>query len=45
VAAGVGLRRGWGWPFQAIPRARLDKLLTDDRHGLRERVLWRMLRG
>src|SRR3984893_14031839 len=25
------------------PRARLDKLLTDDRHGLRERVLWRML--
>ena len=28
---------------RAIPRARLDKLLTDDRHGLRERVLWRML--
>lgn len=26
-----------------IPRARLDKVLTDDRHGLRERVLWRML--
>jgi len=25
---------------RAIPRARLDKLLTDDRHGLRERVLW-----
>jgi integrase len=28
---------------RAIPRARLDKLLTDDRHCLRERVLWRML--
>ncbi|KAB2350381.1 site-specific integrase [Actinomadura rudentiformis] len=28
---------------RAIPRARLDKLLTDDAHGLRERVLWRML--
>ena len=28
---------------RSIPRARLDKLLTDDRHGLRERVLWRML--
>ena len=28
---------------RAIPRARLDKLLTDDRHGPRERVLWRML--
>jgi site-specific recombinase XerD len=28
---------------RAIPRARLDKLFTDDRHGLRERVLWRML--
>jgi integrase len=28
---------------RAIPRARLDRLLTDDRHGLRERVLWRML--
>ena len=28
---------------RAIPRARLDKLLTDDQHGLRERVLWRML--
>jgi integrase len=28
---------------RSIPRARLDKLLTDDQHGLRERVLWRML--
>ena len=28
---------------RAIPRARLDKLFTDDRHNLRERVLWRML--
>jgi site-specific recombinase XerC len=28
---------------RSIPRARLDRLLTDDRHGLRERVLWRML--
>jgi site-specific recombinase XerC len=28
---------------RAIPRARLDKLLAGDRHGLRERVLWRML--
>lgn len=28
---------------RSIPRARLEKLLTDDRHGLRERVLWRML--
>ncbi|MER6946575.1 tyrosine-type recombinase/integrase [Nonomuraea sp. NPDC000554] len=28
---------------RSIPRARLDKLFTDDRHGLRERVLWRML--
>jgi site-specific recombinase XerD len=28
---------------RATPRAHLDKLLTDDRHGLRERVLWRML--
>lgn len=28
---------------RAIPRARLDKLFVDDRHGLRERVLWRML--
>ncbi|MGH3754719.1 MAG: tyrosine-type recombinase/integrase [Pseudonocardiaceae bacterium] len=27
---------------RSIPRARLDKLFTDDRHGLRERVLWRM---
>ena len=28
---------------RSIARARLDKLLADDRHGLRERVLWRML--
>ncbi|MEW2354222.1 tyrosine-type recombinase/integrase [Spirillospora sp. NPDC029432] len=28
---------------RAIPRARLDKLFGDDAHGLRERVLWRML--
>ncbi|MEU4411306.1 tyrosine-type recombinase/integrase [Streptosporangium sp. NPDC023963] len=28
---------------RSIPRARLDKLFTDDRHRLRERVLWRML--
>ncbi|MFC7641593.1 tyrosine recombinase XerC [Streptosporangium lutulentum] len=28
---------------RSIPRTRLDKLFTDDRHGLRERVLWRML--
>jgi integrase len=28
---------------RAIPRARLERLFTDDRHGLRERVLWRML--
>jgi len=28
---------------RAIPRARLEKLLADGRHGLRERVLWRML--
>lgn len=28
---------------RAIPRARLDKLLNDDAHALRERVLWRML--
>jgi site-specific recombinase XerD len=28
---------------KAIPRARLDRLFTDDRHPLRERVLWRML--
>jgi site-specific recombinase XerD len=28
---------------RSIPQARLDKLFTDDRHGLRERVLWRML--
>jgi integrase len=34
-----GARRG----DRSIPRARLDKLLTDDRHGLRGRVLWQML--
>jgi integrase len=28
---------------RSIPRARLDKLFTDDRHALRERLLWRML--
>ncbi|MBG6089569.1 tyrosine-type recombinase/integrase [Actinomadura viridis] len=28
---------------RSIPRARLDKLLADDTHALRERVLWRML--
>ncbi len=28
---------------RSVPRARLEKLFTDDRHGLRERVLWRML--
>ncbi|GAA2636474.1 tyrosine-type recombinase/integrase [Actinomadura fulvescens] len=28
---------------RAIPRARLDKLLADDAHALRERLLWRML--
>ena len=28
---------------RSIPRARIEKLLADDRHGLRERVLWRML--
>ncbi|MGJ6969692.1 tyrosine-type recombinase/integrase [Streptosporangium sp. G11] len=28
---------------RAIPRTRLDKLFTDDRHSLRERVFWRML--
>jgi integrase len=28
---------------RSIPRARLGKLFTDDRHDLRERVLWRML--
>jgi site-specific recombinase XerC len=28
---------------RSIPAARLDKLLGDDTHGLRERVLWRML--
>jgi site-specific recombinase XerD len=28
---------------RSIPRTRLEKLFTDGRHGLRERVLWRML--
>jgi integrase len=28
---------------RSIPRSRLDRLFTDDRHDLRERVLWRML--
>ncbi|MGV9386513.1 tyrosine-type recombinase/integrase [Nonomuraea sp. NPDC003707] len=28
---------------RAIPQARLEKLFTDDRHPLRERVLWRLL--
>jgi site-specific recombinase XerD len=28
---------------RAIPRARLEKLFTDDAHVLRERVLWRLL--
>jgi site-specific recombinase XerD len=28
---------------KAIPRARLDRLFTEDRNSLRERVLWRML--
>ncbi|HEX5595685.1 MAG TPA: hypothetical protein VFX61_06645 [Micromonosporaceae bacterium] len=28
---------------KAIPRARLVRLFTDDRNGLRERLLWRML--
>jgi integrase len=28
---------------RSIPRARLEKLFTDDWQGLRERVLWRML--
>ena len=28
---------------KAIPRARLERLFTDDRHPLRERVLWRTL--
>ncbi|WP_344749739.1 tyrosine-type recombinase/integrase [Streptosporangium vulgare] len=28
---------------RSIPRARLDKLFTDDQHRLRERILWRML--
>jgi site-specific recombinase XerC len=27
---------------RSIPRTRLDTLFTDDRHGLRERVLWRL---
>jgi integrase len=28
---------------RAVPRARLEKLFSDDRNGLRERILWRML--
>jgi site-specific recombinase XerD len=28
---------------KAIPRSRLEQLLADTRHGLRERVLWRLL--
>ncbi|MFI6802846.1 tyrosine-type recombinase/integrase [Streptosporangium canum] len=28
---------------RAIPQARLEKLFTDDRHPLRERLLWRLL--
>ena len=28
---------------RSIPRTRLEKLLADDKRGLRERVLWRML--
>ncbi|MEU6797428.1 tyrosine-type recombinase/integrase [Nonomuraea wenchangensis] len=28
---------------RAIPAARLESLFTDDRHALRERLLWRML--
>jgi integrase len=28
---------------KAIPRTRLERLFTDGRHSLRERVLWRML--
>jgi integrase len=28
---------------KAIPPARLEALFTDDRHALRERVLWRLL--
>jgi integrase len=28
---------------RSIPRARLEKLFADDKRGLRERVLWRML--
>ncbi|MGH3718428.1 MAG: site-specific integrase [Pseudonocardiaceae bacterium] len=28
---------------KAIPRIRLERLFTDNRHPLRERVLWRML--
>ncbi len=27
---------------RSIPRGRLEKLFTDDRHALRERVLWRL---
>jgi Phage integrase family len=36
-------RKPAGRGDRSIPRARLDKLFTDDRHDLRERVLWRML--
>ena len=35
----AGPRRG----DRAVPRTRLDKLFNDDRHSLRERVLWRLL--
>ena len=28
---------------RSIPRTRLEKMFTDDKRGLRERVLWRML--
>jgi site-specific recombinase XerD len=36
-------RKATGRADKAIPAARLEKLFTDDRDGLRERVLWRML--
>jgi integrase len=36
-------RKTTGRGDKAIPAARLDKLFTDDRNGLRERVLWRMV--
>jgi integrase len=36
-------RKTTGCAEKAIPAARLDKLFTGDRNGLRERVLWRML--